>query len=111
MNFGTRARRTLRFVGTRLREWRMIAWGLASADHPILAHVIPIRRCNLSCTYCNEYDDVSKPVPLEEMFRRVDQLAELGSVHHHPERRRASAASRARPDHRPRARVTGLWPA
>jgi MoaA/NifB/PqqE/SkfB family radical SAM enzyme len=78
MNFGIRARRTLRFVNTRLKEWRMIAWGLASADHPVLAHVIPIRRCNLSCTYCNEYDEVSKPVPLEEMFRRVDRLAELG---------------------------------
>ena len=56
----------------------MIARGLVSADHPILAHVIPIRRCNLSCTYCNEYDDFSKPVPLEEMFRRIDRLAELG---------------------------------
>jgi MoaA/NifB/PqqE/SkfB family radical SAM enzyme len=78
MNFGIRARRTLRFVNTRLKEWRMIAWGLASADHPVLAHVIPIRRCNLSCTYCNEYDEVSKPVPLEEMLRRVDRLAELG---------------------------------
>jgi len=58
----------------------MIAWGLASADHPVLAHVIPIRRCNLSCTYCNEYDEVSKPVPLEEMLRRIDRLAELGTT-------------------------------
>jgi MoaA/NifB/PqqE/SkfB family radical SAM enzyme len=80
MNFGIRARRTLRFVNTRLKEWRMIAWGLASADHPVLAHVIPIRRCNLSCTYCNEYDEVSKPVPLEEMLRRVDHLAKLGTT-------------------------------
>ena len=46
----------------------------------MLAHVIPIRRCNLSCTYCNEYDDVSKPVPLEEMLRRIDRLAELGTT-------------------------------
>jgi MoaA/NifB/PqqE/SkfB family radical SAM enzyme len=80
MNFGIRARRRLRFVNTRLKEWRMIAWGLASADHPVLAHVIPIRRCNLSCTYCNEYDEVSKPVPLEEMLRRIDRLAELGTT-------------------------------
>ena len=29
----------------------------------MLAHIIPIRRCNLACAYCNEYDDVSKPVP------------------------------------------------
>jgi MoaA/NifB/PqqE/SkfB family radical SAM enzyme len=76
----TKIRRRLRFVNTRLREWRMIAWGLAHKGHPVLAHVIPIRRCNLSCAYCNEYDDVSKPVPLAEMLRRVDRLAELGAT-------------------------------
>lgn len=58
----------------------MIAWGLLHKNHPVLAHIIPIRRCNLSCTYCNEYDDFSKPVPLEEMFRRVDKLGELGAT-------------------------------
>jgi MoaA/NifB/PqqE/SkfB family radical SAM enzyme len=61
-----------------VREVRMIAWGLASTNHPVLAHMIPIRRCNLSCDYCNEYDDFSKPVPISEMFRRIDRLAELG---------------------------------
>jgi len=40
---------------------------------------VPIRRCNLACTYCNEYDAVSDPVPLDEMLRRIDKLAELGS--------------------------------
>jgi len=63
----------------RVRELRMIAKGLVSTDHPILAHVIPIRRCNLSCTYCNEYDDFSKPVPTDEMKRRIDHLARLGT--------------------------------
>jgi MoaA/NifB/PqqE/SkfB family radical SAM enzyme len=80
MKTSTRARRRLRFINTRLKEWRMIAWGLLSTEHPVLAHVIPIRRCNLSCTYCNEYDDFSKPVPLEEMLRRIDRLAELGAT-------------------------------
>src|SRR5438067_6942247 len=80
MKFNTRARRTLRFITTRLKEWRMIAWGLLSTEHPVLAHVIPIRRCNLSCTYCNEYDDVSKPVALEVMQRRLDKLAALGTT-------------------------------
>src|SRR5271166_2795715 len=61
----------------RAREWKMIAKGVASTDHPVLAHIIPIRRCNLSCTYCNEYDDFSKPVPVETMKRRVDELARL----------------------------------
>ncbi|HXZ30654.1 MAG TPA: radical SAM protein [Terriglobales bacterium] len=52
---------------------------LLARDHPLLAHIIPIRRCNLACTYCNEYDDFSKPVPTETMLRRVDKLAELGT--------------------------------
>src|SRR5581483_734437 len=73
-------RRKVRFVHTRLREWRMIAKGLLSTDHPVLAHLIPIRRCNLSCAYCNEYDDFSKPIPVEEMFKRIDRLAELGTT-------------------------------
>jgi MoaA/NifB/PqqE/SkfB family radical SAM enzyme len=46
----------------------------------LLVHVIPIRRCNLSCTYCNEFDDFSKPVPLEEMKRRLDLLAGMGTA-------------------------------
>ena len=57
----------------------MVAKGLLSTDHPILAHIIPIRRCNLSCAYCNEYDNFSKPVPTEVMFRRIDRLGALGT--------------------------------
>jgi MoaA/NifB/PqqE/SkfB family radical SAM enzyme len=52
---------------------------LVSTDHPLLAHIIPMRRCNLACEYCNEYDDFSKPVPLDEMFRRIDKLGALGT--------------------------------
>src|SRR5579871_5530728 len=57
----------------------MILKALASTDHPVLAHVIPMRRCNLACGYCNEYDDVSKPVPIETMYQRLDRLADLGT--------------------------------
>ena len=63
----------------RVREIKMIAKGLASTDHPVLAHIIPIRRCNLACKYCNEFDDFSKPIPLETMKRRIDDLARLGT--------------------------------
>ena len=63
----------------RAREIKMIAKGLASTDHPVLAHIIPIRRCNLACKYCNEFDDFSKPIPLETMKRRLDDLARLGT--------------------------------
>ena len=74
-----RLRRGLRFLRTRARELRMIGRALLSTDHPILVHIIPTRRCNLSCTYCNEFDDFSNPVPLEEMKRRLDLLAGMGT--------------------------------
>jgi MoaA/NifB/PqqE/SkfB family radical SAM enzyme len=60
------------------REFRLVVKALASTRHPITAHVIPVRRCNLACAYCNEYDDFSPPVPTEEMLRRIDLLADLG---------------------------------
>src|SRR5260221_11946940 len=58
----------------------MIAKALLSTDHPVLAHIIPMRRCNLSCTYCNEYDKTSDPVPLHTMLSRIDRLGELGTA-------------------------------
>jgi MoaA/NifB/PqqE/SkfB family radical SAM enzyme len=73
-------RRAWKAAGRRIREFAMIGKGLASKDHPILAHIIPMRRCNLSCTYCNEYDDVSKPVAIDVMYQRLDQLAKLGAT-------------------------------
>ncbi len=57
----------------------MVVRAFLGTDHPLLAHIIPVRRCNLACKYCNEFDDFSKPVPVETMFRRVDKLAELGT--------------------------------
>src|ERR1700689_4838868 len=76
---GVRFRRSLVAVHRRTREWHMLAKGLRSTDHPVLAHIVPTRRCNLSCTYCNEFDDFSKPVPVAEMLRRIDLLADLGT--------------------------------
>ena len=52
---------------------------MASTDHPILAQVVPIRRCNLSCTYCNEFDKTSQPVPVSVMLQRIDWLGDLGT--------------------------------
>jgi MoaA/NifB/PqqE/SkfB family radical SAM enzyme len=57
----------------------MIARGVLSTRHPIMAHIIPIRRCNLACAYCNEYDDHSPPVPTSTMIQRVNRLADLGT--------------------------------
>src|SRR5271155_1454815 len=76
----TTLRRRMLALHRNLRGASMIARALVSTDHPLLAHIIPIRRCNLACEYCNEYDDFSKPVPIETMFQRVDKLAALGTA-------------------------------
>jgi MoaA/NifB/PqqE/SkfB family radical SAM enzyme len=72
-------RRRVKGVARHIRGAREAIRALTSTDHPLLAHIIPVRRCNLACEYCNEYDDFSKPVPSDAMFRRVDKLAELGT--------------------------------
>jgi MoaA/NifB/PqqE/SkfB family radical SAM enzyme len=79
MNARKTIRKKLLAMHRKLRETRMLAKGLLSTRHPVLVHIIPIRRCNLACTYCNEYDDFSKPVPTEEMFARIDRLGAMGT--------------------------------
>jgi MoaA/NifB/PqqE/SkfB family radical SAM enzyme len=59
------------------RSAREFLRGLTDQAHPLLVQIIPIRRCNIDCGYCNEYDKVSAPVPTEVMVRRIDKLAEL----------------------------------
>jgi MoaA/NifB/PqqE/SkfB family radical SAM enzyme len=76
----TRIKRKFRTISQHLRQARVVAKALHSSRHPIVAHIVPIRRCNLSCTYCNEYDDFSDPVPTGVMLRRVDRLIELGTT-------------------------------
>ncbi len=70
-----------RWVGAtrKLRELGSIGSALLSTGHPYMAHIVPMRRCNLACTYCNEFDDHSDPVPIEEMERRIDELGRLGT--------------------------------
>jgi MoaA/NifB/PqqE/SkfB family radical SAM enzyme len=75
-----RVLRQVRAAERRLRTTQMIAKALKSRHHPILAQIVPIRRCNLSCTYCNEFDKVSSPVPTELMHERIDRLARLGTT-------------------------------
>ena len=63
----------------KVREIGSIGSALLDTGHPYMAHIVPMRRCNLACTYCNEFDDVSDPVPIEEMERRIDELGRLGT--------------------------------
>src|SRR5579884_4295789 len=76
----TTLRRRAKALNRNLRGAKMVARALASTEHPLLVHIIPMRRCNLACTYCNEFDDFSEPVPVEEMFRRIDRLAKMGTA-------------------------------
>ena len=78
MGLRTKVRRKLLRLHRATREARMIAKALVDTDHPVLAHLIPTRRCNIACAYCNEYDDFSRPVPIDELHRRTDLLAGLG---------------------------------
>jgi len=73
MKLKTRLLRSLRIARKAVRA-------LIHRHHPILVHVIPMRRCNLACAYCNEYDAVSKPVSTDVMLGRIDKIAELGTA-------------------------------
>jgi len=58
-----------------------ITWhALTSRDHPLLAHLVVTRRCNLECGYCSEYDAYSPPVPVERLRQRVRELARLKTL-------------------------------
>ena len=74
-----RVSRSVHSLQRRFGQARMIARSLKSRHHPILAQIIPVRRCNLACAYCNEYDKISTPVATSEMVRRIDLLTTLGT--------------------------------
>jgi MoaA/NifB/PqqE/SkfB family radical SAM enzyme len=69
----------LSIVSRKARSLREFARGLVHTAHPLLVQIIPIRRCNIDCAYCNEYDKVSPPVPTDVMKARIDKLADLGT--------------------------------
>src|SRR6185503_17294652 len=66
-------------ISRKARSLREFARGLAHTAHPLLVQIIPIRRCNIDCGYCNEYDKVSDPVPTGVLKARIDKLKELGT--------------------------------
>jgi MoaA/NifB/PqqE/SkfB family radical SAM enzyme len=61
----------------KVREVAMVGRALLFTGHPVLAQIVPARYCNLACAYCNEYDNLSEPVPVEEMYQRIDHLGRL----------------------------------
>ena len=55
--------RRVKAATRKLRELGLVGHALASTNHVVMAQIVPMRFCNLSCAYCNEYDKVSEPVP------------------------------------------------
>lgn len=53
------------------------AFDLAVRGSPIEAQLVVIRRCNLSCGYCSEYDQHSKEVPYHALCERLDAIHRL----------------------------------
>ena len=78
--FRTATRKRVARVKRDLHIARVMLFGMLSTRRPLLVHIIPMRRCNLACAYCNEYDKVSKPVPVEEMLQRIGRLASFGTA-------------------------------
>jgi MoaA/NifB/PqqE/SkfB family radical SAM enzyme len=46
---------------------------------PFLAQLVIIRRCNLSCSYCSEFDKVGNPIPTDILQERLWKLKSLGT--------------------------------
>ena len=69
----------LKTAGRKARSTREFVRGLVHTDHPLLVQIVPIRRCNIDCGYCNEYDQVSAPVPADVLRARIDKLHSLGT--------------------------------
>jgi MoaA/NifB/PqqE/SkfB family radical SAM enzyme len=53
-----------------IQRWRYSPW---------YAQLVVIRKCNLSCGYCNEFDKTSDPIPLETLKSRAKKLKGLGT--------------------------------
>lgn len=47
---------------------------------PFHVQLVVIRRCNLACGYCNEFDDHSDAIPTEVLKQRIDKIRELGAL-------------------------------
>lgn len=56
------------------------AFDLLVRKSPVEAQLVVIRRCNLSCGYCSEYDGHSPEVPYETLCARIDAIHRLRAV-------------------------------
>ena len=64
-----------------MRKARFVLTGFKRLfdSRPVHAQLVVTYECNLACAYCHEYTHGAPLVPLAELERRVDALAELGA--------------------------------
>ncbi|NOQ74091.1 MAG: radical SAM protein [Crocinitomix sp.] len=62
------------------KVYAKIAKAAFDTTRPLLAQIVITKRCNLSCSYCFEFDKVSKPVPIAILKSRMDELKRLRTV-------------------------------
>lgn len=46
---------------------------------PFLTQMVIVRRCNLSCAYCSEFDKTSEPIPYDVLEAQLRKLKSLGT--------------------------------
>ncbi len=46
---------------------------------PFLTQMVIVRRCNLACAYCTEFDKTSEPVPYDVLEAQLRKLKSLGT--------------------------------
>ncbi len=63
-----------------MRAIKNLAKAAIDPYRPLLAAIVITQRCNLSCGYCFEYDKVSKPIALDILKSRIDDLKRLKVV-------------------------------
>lgn len=54
-----------------------VAKAAFDTGRPLLAQIVITEKCNLSCGYCFEYDKKAKPVPMDVLTARIDELKRL----------------------------------
>jgi MoaA/NifB/PqqE/SkfB family radical SAM enzyme len=57
-----------------------IANAAIDSSRPLLAQIVITKRCNLSCSYCFEFDKTSRPVDLATLKSRIDELKRLRTI-------------------------------